>query len=171
MRIVSRSVTETKNAAKRLARHLRASDIICLSGELGAGKTVFAKGLAHGLNIKEEEVTSPSFVLVRQYSGGRLPLNHLDLYRLGEERQMLDVGYEDYLYAGAVSVIEWPVRLGYLMPKEYLNVAIEMGKKAGMRAITFSAVGSRYEALLKEMALSLRGRLVPSEVEGSPKQS
>ena len=151
MKIRSRSVNDTKKTSRRIARHLKAGDIICLVGQLGAGKTVFAKGLAEGLGIKEVEVTSPSFVLVRQYMGGRLPMNHIDLYRLQATRQMLDVGYEDYIYGNAVSVIEWAQRLEYLMPSEYLKVEISLDTDEKARRIEVSGVGKRYEELLKEL--------------------
>jgi len=114
MKVISKSVKETINIGKSLARKLKKGDIICLFGELGSGKTVLTKGIACGLKIPKEEVISPTFVLIRQYQKGDLPIYHFDLYRLKSPDDIALLGYEEYFYDQGVSVIEWPDRLKYL---------------------------------------------------------
>ena len=106
----STSETETRAIAARFASNLKAGDVLLLSGDLGAGKTAFTRGLAEGLGIDPGEVTSPTFTLVHEYRGGRLPLVHVDLYRL--DRANLDeIGLDEDLAAQGVIAIEWAERL------------------------------------------------------------
>src|SRR3989338_4308854 len=111
MELISKSVNQTKNIGRVIAKHLASADIICLFGELGSGKTMLAKGIARGLKINESKVISPTFVLIREHSKGILPLYHFDLYRLKNECEIVAIGYEEYLYGDGVSVIEWADRL------------------------------------------------------------
>lgn len=114
--IISHSPEETFEAGNRLADELRAGDVIALDGDLGAGKTHFTKGLAHGLGV-ELSVTSPTFTLVHEYSGGRLSLFHFDFYRLENEEDIHRIGLEDYLSDDGVLVIEWASRFPHWLPK------------------------------------------------------
>lgn len=111
----SSSEEETRAIAARLAADLRAGDVLLLSGDLGAGKTAFVRGLAEGLGIDPGEVTSPTFTLVHEYRGGRLPLIHVDLYRL-EIADLADIGLDDDLAAAGVLAVEWPERLTRATP-------------------------------------------------------
>jgi len=153
--IISGSVTETLNIGKSIARHVLPGDIICLFGELGSGKTVLTKGIARGLGIKKDEIISPTFVLIRQYPEGRLPLYHFDLYRLKDDNDILGLGYQEYLYGVGLAVIEWADRLKYLLPKEYLKVQL-LVKDERARVMKFEAFGSRYHELLKEINANIR---------------
>jgi len=147
MKIISNSVKETLNLGALLARHLQAGDIICLQGDLGTGKTTLTKGIAEGLGVSRAEVTSSSFILIRQHLEGRVPLFHFDLYRLKEACNIAVLGYEEYFYGEGVSVIEWAENLKYLMPKERLMV--ELSYHTGdKRAFNFAAIGVRYKELL-----------------------
>lgn len=110
--------------AEKVAKTLKKGDIVCLFGDLGSGKTVFVKGLALGLGARKDKIVSPSFVLLCQYLDGRLPLYHFDLYRLKRIEDILTLGYEEYLYGDGVTVIEWPQRFGFLLPKNYLKVEL-----------------------------------------------
>jgi tRNA threonylcarbamoyladenosine biosynthesis protein TsaE len=150
MNITSHSVEDTLKIGRRIAAHLKGSEIICLFGEFGSGKTVLAKGIAKGLNIRKESVLSPSFVLIREHSGGRLPLYHFDLYRLKGEADIALLGYEEYLYAGGVSVIEWAQRLNKLLPQEYLRVELFVSGPS-KRLIKCSAFGIQYKRVLKDI--------------------
>ena len=122
--LVSHSSLHTERLGERLAAHAEAGDVIALWGELGAGKTVFARGVAIGLGIDEEAVTSPTFIILREHFGGRLPLYHLDLYRL-EQSQLGSTGWEDALESGGVTVIEWPDRAGDELPGDRVDVRLE----------------------------------------------
>lgn len=110
---VTRSEAETASVASALAATLVAGDVILLSGNLGAGKTAFVRGLAEGLGIDAEDVSSPTFTLVHEYRGGRLTLYHVDLYRL-EKAATDDLGLEE-LHRGVLA-IEWPDRLSHQLP-------------------------------------------------------
>ena len=106
---ISRSESETRAAGRALAAGLLPDSIVLLTGDLGAGKTAFVKGLAEGLGIDPAEVTSPTFTLVQEYRGGRLPLYHIDLYRLSPP-EVDDLGLEELTASGGVVAIEWPDR-------------------------------------------------------------
>jgi tRNA threonylcarbamoyladenosine biosynthesis protein TsaE len=105
--IISNSADETVEAGRRFAASLAGGEIICLAGDLGAGKTHFAKGIVAGLGGDPQEVTSPTFTIVHEYYGGRLPVFHFDLYRLESGRDLQNVGWDDYLDEGAVCLVEW----------------------------------------------------------------
>ena len=121
---LSRSPEETHAFAAELAEELAPNTVIALEGDLGAGKTCFVQGLALGLGI-DEPVTSPSYTLVNEYRGGRLPLFHIDLYRLGGPEEVLGLGLEEYFEAGGVTAVEWPSRAGDLLPPDLLCVRLE----------------------------------------------
>jgi tRNA threonylcarbamoyladenosine biosynthesis protein TsaE len=112
---VTSSEEETQNVARDLAAQLKPGDVVLLSGNLGAGKTAFVRGLAAGLGIDPEEVSSPTFTIVHEYRGGRVTLYHVDLYRL-EKTATDDLGLEEMGVADGVLAIEWPDRLTHEMP-------------------------------------------------------
>ena len=117
---------------RRLGELVAAGDLITLSGPLGVGKTTLTQAIARGLAVPAEEfVTSPTFAIIHEHRG-RLPLYHLDLYRLsGAEDELLELGIEEYLYGEGVSVIEWPDRLGGLTPARRLEVVMEFRGESG----------------------------------------
>lgn len=137
------SVEETWALAARLAGELRPGDIVCLEGDLGAGKTTFTQGLASAMKVKGR-VTSPTFCIVQEHYGesdDELRLVHMDLYRLESEDDVLAVGWEDYLERGAVLVVEWPERAGTLIPSSARHVVFrhpESGEDSDRRRITFA---------------------------------
>lgn len=145
--ILSKSAEETLRLGERLAKHFKKGDIVCLQGDLGAGKTTLIKGVAKGLKIAPAKVNSPTFVLMNAYQG-RLPLYHFDLYRLENTGEIGAIGYEEFLYGDGVSVIEWAERLGVLTPKEYLRVELKH-KGENERSIKLAAVGERYYRIMK----------------------
>jgi tRNA threonylcarbamoyladenosine biosynthesis protein TsaE len=114
---ISHHPNETLELGRALAAELRPGDVLALAGDLGAGKTHFTKGLAEGLGV-EADVTSPTFTLVHEYPGGRLPLVHIDLYRLEEPTEVLGIGLDDYLSGDGVTVIEWADKFEALMPPD-----------------------------------------------------
>ncbi|MBI4486188.1 MAG: tRNA (adenosine(37)-N6)-threonylcarbamoyltransferase complex ATPase subunit type 1 TsaE [Acidobacteria bacterium] len=104
--MITHSEAETADAGRRLADTLQAGSVVLLRGDLGAGKTAFVRGLAEGLGVPPEEVSSPTFTLIQEYRGGRLPLFHADLYRLDDPREIDDLGLEEIAEAGVLAV-EW----------------------------------------------------------------
>ncbi|MEW6101371.1 MAG: tRNA (adenosine(37)-N6)-threonylcarbamoyltransferase complex ATPase subunit type 1 TsaE [Candidatus Omnitrophota bacterium] len=150
MKIISNSEAETRHIGAVIAKNLMAGDIICLLGEFGSGKTVLTKGIARGLKIKESIVNSPSFVLMRQYDEGRLPLFHFDLYRLKADEDIFGLGYEEFFYDRGITVIEWAERLKCLLPEEYLRIELHC-KGDTQRSLDFSFRGVRYRQLLGEL--------------------
>ena len=114
------SVEETWKLARQLAPELNPGDVICLEGDLGAGKTTFTQGLAAALGVPGR-VTSPTFCIVQEHRGPSL-LVHMDLYRLHNEDDVIAIGWEDYLAEGAILVVEWPDRAGSLIPSDARHV-------------------------------------------------
>jgi len=114
------SVEETWELAKKLAAELKCGDVVCLEGDLGAGKTTFTQGLAAAMGVKGR-VTSPTFCIVQEHAGERM-LVHMDLYRLHGEDDVIAIGWEDYLAQGAILVVEWPERAGSLVPANARHV-------------------------------------------------
>ena len=106
MTITTHSAAETEALGERLAARLTGGEVIAYTGDLGAGKTAFTRGLARGLGITDR-VTSPTFTIVNEYEGGRLPLFHFDMYRLSSSDELYDIGWEDYLARGGVCAVEW----------------------------------------------------------------
>ena len=155
MKIISGSVRDTLKIGRTIAKNLRRGDIVCLFGQLGSGKTVLAKGIAAGLGIKENKVISPSFVLIRQYAQAKIPFYHLDLYRLKKIKDILFLGYEEYLYSDGITVIEWADKLKYLLPKDYLRIELLI-KADKQRLIGFSAFGMHYKDILKNIYEDIR---------------
>jgi len=138
-----------------MAKNLKRGDIVCLFGQLGSGKTVLTKGIASGLGINKNMIISPSFVLIRQYNKGKSPLYHLDLYRLKHPLDILLLGYEEYLYADGITVIEWADRLKYLLPKEYLKIGLFI-KSDKQRSLEFNAFGRHYKEALDNIYEDIR---------------
>jgi len=149
MEKLSLSVNQTLGLGKQIAGSLRGGEIILLSGSLGAGKTVLAKGIANGLGINKHDVLSPTFVLLRVYQGKHL-LQHFDFYRLKTPQDLFVLGYQEYLYSDAITLIEWPERLKFLLPKEFLKIKL-FSEAKDQRRLKFTAKGARYKKLLKEI--------------------
>ncbi|MCI9164231.1 MAG: tRNA (adenosine(37)-N6)-threonylcarbamoyltransferase complex ATPase subunit type 1 TsaE [Lachnospiraceae bacterium] len=131
----------TYELGERLGRKAQPGQVYCLDGDLGVGKTVFAQGFAAGLGITEP-VSSPTFTIVQQYDGGRLPLYHFDVYRIGDVEEMDEIGYEDCFYGEGVCLVEWPERIGEILPEEAVRVRIEkdLEKALDYRRITIEGI-------------------------------
>ena len=120
---ISRSVAETEALGQRLAAVLSPGAVVAYQGGLGMGKTAFTRGLAQGLGYGGR-VTSPTFTIVNEYEGGRLPLFHFDMYRLEDEDALFDIGWEDYLDRGGVCAVEWSEQVAEAMPADTVYVTI-----------------------------------------------
>lgn len=121
--LISRSEEETRAAGESLASSLRSGDTVLLSGDLGMGKTVFARGVAAGLGVDPDQVRSPSFTLVNRYPG-RVPVYHIDLYRVEKLEDMDELGLEEILGGDGVAVVEWAERLGPYRPGRAVEVQV-----------------------------------------------
>lgn len=137
------SELETERVGERLARCLRPGDVIAMSGDLGAGKTVFIRGLARGLGVTAR-VTSPTYTVVNEYEG-KLPLFHFDMYRLSGPDELYDIGWDDYLKRGGVCAVEWSERAAGLLPGNCIYVAIAAQDETARRIeITGCEMGDGY---------------------------
>lgn len=123
MQFITNSPQETELLGERLGKTLCGGEVIAYLGDLGAGKTAFTRGLARGLGITMR-VTSPTYTIVNEYTGGRLPLFHFDMYRLGSSEELFDIGWEDYLLRGGVCAVEWSENVFDAM-ENAITVAIE----------------------------------------------
>jgi tRNA threonylcarbamoyladenosine biosynthesis protein TsaE len=148
LEVISNSAAQTRRLGSRLGEMTAPGDVVLLIGKLGAGKTCFTQGIAKGLGINEY-TASPSFVLVREYQG-RLPLYHIDLYRLDRLEEIVDLGLDDYLYGKGVSIVEWADRGLNALPEEHLLIKIEH-LAATKRKLTFELRGARYTKMLAKL--------------------
>jgi len=121
---------DTFELGKQLGGQVKAGDIYLLHGDLGVGKTVFTKGFAEGIGIKET-ITSPTFTLIQEYEEGRLPLYHFDVYRIGDAEEMYDLGFESYLFGEGVCLIEWASRIQEILPPSCYEITIEKDLERG----------------------------------------
>ena len=150
--LISHSPDETKNIGKEVGKRSLAGTVIALCGDLGSGKTTFTQGLAEGLEVKSF-VTSPTFVIINQYSG-KLQLYHIDTYRLRSLEDMYDLGYEEFFYGNGVTAIEWAQKIEELLPEEYLRVELTyMGESE--RQIILIPYGQIYIDLLEGVEKSI----------------
>ena len=139
MEILSHSEQETEALGASLAQRLGPGDVVAYRGDLGAGKTAFTRGLARGLGCTGR-VTSPTFTIVNEYEG-QLPLFHFDLYRLGDEEELWDIGWEDYLSRGGVCAVEWSESFPGTLPPDHITVTIRRcPEQEGWRRITIEGV-------------------------------
>ncbi|MBI5192155.1 MAG: tRNA (adenosine(37)-N6)-threonylcarbamoyltransferase complex ATPase subunit type 1 TsaE [Nitrospirae bacterium] len=148
MRLQSNSPNNTIEIGKTLGKHLLPGSVICLTGELGAGKTCFIKGMAEGLGIKRKEVSSPTFIIIREYKG-RIPLYHIDLYRIGTLDDIRDIGMEEVIYGNGVTAIEWAERIKDALPDDRIDIKLEWVDDK-MRAIEIIAYGEKHRKILEE---------------------
>ena len=125
MLTVTNSAAETKALGEKLASRLKAGDVVVLEGELGAGKSELARGIARGLGVTET-VTSPSFTILNVYESGRCPLYHFDWYRLESEEELYELGMDEYLGGDGIAVIEWAERCPEAVPENVLRIRLEV---------------------------------------------
>lgn len=144
MEFIVNKEADTIKLGKILGSMVNSGDIICLNGDLGTGKTHFTKGVAKGLLI-DDNITSPTFNIVNEYSG-RLNLNHFDVYRVNDPDEIYAIGFDDYIFGDAVTIIEWSNYIEELIPKEHISVTIEKLPEKGtdFRKIVINYYGDRY---------------------------
>lgn len=139
----------TEALGRLLGKHAQDGDVLCLSGDLGAGKTLLSRGVAAALGVEPDEVTSPTFAIMNVYEGRELEVRHFDLYRLNRPEELEDIGFAEYAGGEGVTLIEWAELFSEQLPEEYLQVELRH-EGAGRRAVLM-AQGERYERLLKEV--------------------
>ena len=139
MELLSHSPEETEDIGARLAEQLGPGAVVAFTGDLGAGKTAFTRGLARGLGVPDR-VTSPTFTIVNEYEGGRLPLFHFDMYRLSSADELFDIGWEDYLRRGGVCAVEWSENIAGALEPDAVRVDIRRGSSDQERVITVTGV-------------------------------
>ncbi|AQW21871.1 tRNA (adenosine(37)-N6)-threonylcarbamoyltransferase complex ATPase subunit type 1 TsaE [Lentilactobacillus curieae] len=146
-----KSADETIELGKKLASLLKAGDVILLDGDLGAGKTTFTKGLGEGLGIKRS-IKSPTFTIIREYSGGRLPLYHMDVYRL-EDGSGDELGLDEYFEGDGVSVVEWSQFVADTLPEDYLKISFQRldNEAESERELTFEGANSRFNNMINDV--------------------
>jgi tRNA threonylcarbamoyladenosine biosynthesis protein TsaE len=144
---ITNKVEETSRIAKSLSEKLGKSDVVTLEGDLGAGKTTFTKGLALGLGIKKN-VNSPTFTIIKEYKGGRLPLYHMDVYRIEDAEE--DLGFDEYFHGDGITVVEWAHLIKEQLPSERLDIKI-LYVNDSSRKITMTPYGSHYIDICKEL--------------------
>ncbi len=139
MEFITHSPEETRTLGARLADVLTGGEVVDFTGDLGAGKTYFVSGMAQALVI-EDRVTSPTFTIVNEYEGGRLPLFHFDMYRLGSADELFHIGWEDYLARGGVCAVEWSENVAEAIEPDAIRVSILRGEDENSRIIRIEGV-------------------------------
>lgn len=149
MEIYLQDSTATEALGRLLGRHAADGDVFCLSGDLGAGKTLLSRGLAEALGVDAAEVTSPTFALMNVYQGSELEVRHFDLYRLNRPEELEDIGFDEYAGGEGVTLIEWAELFREQLPEEYLQVTLR--REGEGRSAVLEPKGARYEELLEEV--------------------
>jgi len=147
--IITASTEQTEEVGRVLGAMLEPGDLICLFGDLGAGKTHFSFGIAQGLQVLDEYITSPTFTFVNEYQG-RIPFYHIDLYRLKDPSELEGIGFEEYVDSDGATVIEWAERAEGDLPEDKLNVYLS-DVSENSRELGFFAEGERYGKLLADL--------------------
>lgn len=151
MEIRLSNLEETKQFGIELGKLLKSGDILCLNGDLGAGKTTLTKSIGLGLDV-DDYITSPTFTLINEYEG-RIPLYHFDVYRLENAYELDDLGFDDYFYGYGVSIIEWAEKIEKTLPKERTVINIKRGNDDNERILEIKGFGDRYNELIKELKI------------------
>lgn len=146
-RFVSKNIEDTLRVAENIESEKFENMVICLDGELGSGKTVFVKGFAKALGI-EENITSPTFNIIKEYAQGELPLYHMDVYRFDEVEE--DIGITDYFSKGGVTIIEWADLVKNKLPEERLEIKFKIIDE-NARVLVFTPYGKIYEELCESV--------------------
>lgn len=146
-KIYLKNEQETGEVGYRLGQLLNKGDVVCLIGDLGAGKTTITKSIAKALEV-DDYITSPTFTIVNEYDG-KYPLYHFDVYRISSSEDMYEIGFEEYLYGEGICIIEWANLIEDMLPEEYMS--IELNYKDEGREMILTPYGDHYENIVKEI--------------------
>jgi tRNA threonylcarbamoyladenosine biosynthesis protein TsaE len=140
---ITQSPEQTMEVAKRLGEKLKPGHVVCLNGDLGTGKTAFTTGIARSLGI-DGYITSPTFTIVNEYTTGSLKMYHFDVYRIDNEDEMFEIGFEEYINGDAITVIEWADLIKGILPENRIEVLLEkdLSKGENVRVITIKCKGA-----------------------------
>lgn len=152
--ISTNSYIETEKIGQVVGEALKTGDVVCLSGDLGVGKTAFVKGLAKGIGITEH-ITSPTFTIVNEYQG-KYKLYHFDVYRVNDSDELNEIGFEEYIYGDGISVIEWAEIIKDILPQQKLWIEItkDLNISDDYRKIIFNCYGEKYKKILDQLNLT-----------------
>ncbi|SHH36152.1 tRNA (adenosine(37)-N6)-threonylcarbamoyltransferase complex ATPase subunit type 1 TsaE [Tepidibacter thalassicus] len=146
-KIYLKNEEETKEIGYKLGKLLNKGNVVCLIGDLGAGKTTITQSIAKGLGV-DDYITSPTFTIVNEYEG-RVPLYHFDVYRISSSEEMYEIGFEEYIYGQGVCIIEWANLIEDILPDNYLK--LELNYKEDGREMILIPFGQEYEKIVKEL--------------------
>lgn len=149
MIIKASNLQDTDKIGKIIGESLKSGTVICLEGDLGAGKTTLTQSIAKGLEI-HDYVTSPTFTIIKEYNG-RLNLYHMDAYRLDSEDEMYDLGYDDYINSDGVCIIEWASKIKGLIPKSAINITININYENNNRELDINGEGEQFNIIKEEL--------------------
>ena len=151
--IKTSSQEETMHVGRALGSILKSGDVVCLSGDLGTGKTAFTNGIACALGV-EDYITSPTFTIVNEYKT-EVPLYHFDVYRIADPEEMYEIGFEEYLYGDGVVVIEWAELIKDILPDEFIwvNITKNLNLDVNIREITIDFTGEKYKDYIQKLKL------------------
>ena len=149
MEIICETVTETERLGGIIGKLLKSNDVVCLSGDLGAGKTALCRGIALAQNVLDAEISSPTFSIMNIYHGENYAVRHFDLYRLESPSELEDIGFYEYAGGEGITLIEWAELFTSELPMEYMQLTLLIVQKG--RLVQFSAVGSKYEELIRQV--------------------
>ncbi len=149
MIIKASNLQDTDKIGKIIGESLKGGTVICLEGELGAGKTTLTQSIAKGLEI-HDYVTSPTFTIIKEYNG-RLNLYHMDAYRLDSEDEMYDLGYDEYIKSDGVCIIEWASKIKGLIPKSAINITININYENNDRELDINGEGEQFNIIKEKL--------------------
>lgn len=149
MLIVLNNLQDTDRVGKIIGENLQAGSVICLEGDLGAGKTTLTQSIAKGMLI-DDYVTSPTFTIIKEYKG-RLNLYHMDAYRLEAEDDMIYLGYDEYINSDGVCIIEWASKIKGLIPKSAINVNITIDYENDRRYLDIDGIGEQFDIIMESL--------------------
>lgn len=151
LEIISKNPNITEKIGLIIGELLKPKDIVCLIGDLGAGKTTLTKAIAKGLEV-DEYITSPTFTLVNEYDG-RVHVNHFDVYRISDVDEILDIGFDEYIYSDSVSIIEWGNLIEEILPENVINIEIKRNSEIDSRDIVLYGEGNRVTEIIETLRI------------------
>lgn len=150
MKIKVCNLKNTEIVGKIISKHLAKGSVLCLDGDLGAGKTTLTQFIAKEFGI-DEYITSPTFTIIKEYEG-TIPFYHMDVYRIDSEDDMYDLGYEEYIYSEGVTIIEWSNKISNMLPVNRININIQRVDDENIRIFSITGEGLAYEKITEELS-------------------